>query len=141
MDEFCSLQWHRMIRSIGTGLSGANRINRRVVVGAICCTEVGRAKWHRMIRRCQVRASEQSPENVPESMSSALKRSLQHRMIRRAPEHCIGAMTSAASRRCLQHQMIRRAPDEPKPPHRFIRCLLRHASEDPTATSGRRVTG
>ena len=48
MDEFCSLQWYRMIRSIGTGLSGWHRINQRVGVGAICCTEVGRAKWQRM---------------------------------------------------------------------------------------------
>ena len=36
-----------------------------------------------------------------------LKRSLQHRMIRRAPVHCVGAMMSAPSRRFLQHRMNR----------------------------------
>jgi hypothetical protein len=94
-----------------------------------------------MIRRSQVEASEQSPEDVPESMSSVLKTSLQHRMIRRAPEHSVGAMTSADSRRSLQHRMIRCAPDKSTPPHRFIRCLLRQLSETPTAILWLSVTG
>ena len=130
-----------MIRCRGTGVSCWHRINRCRGIGAICSTGEERAKWHRMIRRSQVEASEQSPEDVPESMSSVLKPSLQHRMIRRAPEHSVGAMTSADSRKFLQHRMIRRAPDEPTPSHRFIRCLLRHVSEAPTATRGHRVTG
>ena len=141
MDEFCSFRWHRMIRCRGIGVSSWHQINRHRGVGAICSTGVGRAKWHRMIRRCQAGASEQSPEDVPESMSSVLKPSLQHRMIRRAPEHSVGAMMSADSRRSLQHRMIRCTPDKPTPPHRFIRCLLRHVSEAPTANPGHRVTG
>ena len=38
MDEFYRNQWHRMIRCRGTGLSGWHWINRRISVGAICCT-------------------------------------------------------------------------------------------------------
>ena len=130
-----------MIRCRGTRVSGWHRINRCRGIGAICSTGEGRAKWHRMIRRSQVEASEQSPEDVPESMSSVLKPSLQHRMIRRAPEHSVGAMTSADSRKFLQHRMSRRAPDELTPPHWFIRCLLRQLSETPTSTLWLSVTG
>ena len=110
MDEFCRNQYHQMNRCSGTGsirLASDKPTQRRRCNLQHWWEKI---KWHRMIRQYQFEASEQSQEKVPESMSSVLKRSLQHRMIRRAPKHCVGTMTSVASRRCLQHRMIRCQP-------------------------------
>jgi hypothetical protein len=53
-----------------------------VHLAALVGGHMDKTKWHRMNRRCQEEVSEQAPEDRAETMSSALKQSLQHRMIR-----------------------------------------------------------
>jgi len=39
MDEFCRNHWHQINQCRSTGVSGRHLINRRIGVGAICCTD------------------------------------------------------------------------------------------------------
>ena len=93
--ESSSIQEHRKNRRQGIGASGGSRKNRRHDTLVQKGIETRSAYRHRLNRRSKKEASVHWASYVPETMSSAQKKFLQHRFNRWG----IGVMTSAVRKR------------------------------------------